>query len=110
MTFPSLRATVVTVFVLSSVHAYAANERESTAPPSLHVLRIQDDEVKVDGYLTEDAWKRAEVSTGFVQRQPSDGAPSTERTEVRVLFTSDAIYVGVHALDSDPEEIGRAHV
>ncbi len=59
----------------------------------------------VDGRLDEAAWQRAPLMTGFTQREPMDGQPATERTEVRVLFDSEALYVGVWAFDSQPENI-----
>ena len=39
--------------------------------------------------------------TDFIQREPQDGQPATERTEVRVIFDDEAVYVGVWAFDSD---------
>ena len=56
--------------------------------------------VAVDGNLDEPAWQEAEVSLGFVQRDPSEGEPSTERTEFRVLYTPTTLYVGVICYDS----------
>jgi hypothetical protein len=50
-------------------------------------------------------WLRSDVGTGFIQREPDDGKPATERTEVRVLYSGRVIYIGVRAFDSQPEEI-----
>ena len=63
------------------------------------------DAVRVDGRLTEDAWTRAPVLTDFHQREPEEGDPATERTEVRLAYDDDALYVGVMAYDSRPEEV-----
>ena len=59
----------------------------------------------VDGRLDEAAWQQAQVMTGFTQREPMDGQPASERTEVRVVFDAEALYVGVWAFDSQPENI-----
>ncbi len=59
----------------------------------------------VDGRLDEAAWQQAQVMTGFTQREPLDGQPASERTEVRVVFDAEALYVGVWAFDSQPENI-----
>ncbi len=59
----------------------------------------------IDGRLDEAAWQQAPVMTGFTQREPMDGEPASERTEVRVVFDADALYVGVWAFDSQPEDI-----
>ncbi len=66
--------------------------------------RIQDPPT-IDGDLSEAAWRSAGALSDFVQREPNDGAPATEKTEVRVLFDEDAIYVAVWAWDSNPEGI-----
>ena len=77
------------------------------APParSVRALSIRDGQVDLDGRLTEVVWQAAQVATGFTQRDPDDGAPATERTEVRVLYSGSAVYVGVRAFDSNPDQI-----
>ena len=57
--------------------------------------------VTVDGNLDEPAWQQAEVALGFIQRDPSEGEPSTEQTEFRILYTPDTLYIGVICYDSD---------
>lgn len=59
----------------------------------------------IDGRLDEAVWQDAAILGGFIQRAPSDGQPASEPTEVRVLFDDQSIYVGVWALDSDPDGI-----
>ena len=59
----------------------------------------------IDGRLDDAAWAQAAPMTGFIQREPDDGQPASERTEVRVLFDDAALYVGVWAFDSRPAEI-----
>lgn len=61
--------------------------------------------VRVDGRLSEPAWDRADVATGFRQRNPDEGEPATEGTEVRVAYGSDALYVAVRARDGRPEGV-----
>lgn len=56
--------------------------------------------IVVDGLLNEGDWLRATPATGFRQSEPVDGAPSTQRTEIRLLFDSDALYVGARMYDS----------
>ncbi|HEY6224361.1 MAG TPA: DUF5916 domain-containing protein [Gemmatimonadales bacterium] len=60
---------------------------------------------RVDGRLDEAVWLAAEPLTGFVQRQPREGAPSTERTEVRILTDGAALYIGAWLFDRDPAGI-----
>ncbi len=60
---------------------------------------------QVDGRLDDAAWATAPAFGDFLQREPSEGQPAAERTEVRVVFNDDAIYVGVRAFDSRPDAI-----
>jgi hypothetical protein len=59
----------------------------------------------VDGHLDESVWRTAPAIQGFVQRVPSDGAPASERTELRLLYDEEALYVGAWLYDSEPEAI-----
>lgn len=63
--------------------------------------------VSLDGFLTEQAWSGAEPVTDFTQREPREGQAPTERTEVRVIFDDDNLYIGVVCHDSEPQKIVR---
>ena len=55
--------------------------------------------------LGDPAWAQATPITGFWQEQPDEGQPASERTEVRVIFTDDTLYIGVVMYDRDPSGI-----
>jgi hypothetical protein len=59
----------------------------------------------IDGRLDEAEWQRATPATNFRQRQPHEGSPSTQRSEVRLLYDDDALYVGAWLYDSHPDSI-----
>ena len=59
----------------------------------------------IDGLLDEAMWRDAPPLTGFVQADPFEGQPGSERTEVRILYDDTAIYVGVICYDRDPSLI-----
>ena len=61
--------------------------------------------VTLDGDLDEPAWQAAPISLGFVQKDPLEGEPSSERTEFRVLYTATTLYIGVVCYDSNAEGI-----
>jgi hypothetical protein len=58
----------------------------------------------LDGRLDDPVWASAPVATDFTQNYPHGGSPATRRTEARVVFVGDAIYVGMRAFD-DPDSI-----
>ena len=55
--------------------------------------------------LGDPIWQQGTAITGFRQYQPDEGQPVSERTEVRVIFTRDTLFVGVVCYDSEPENI-----
>jgi hypothetical protein len=86
------------------------NAQGDQAPPDngdrrrMRAFRLNDDEsIMLDGRLDEPAWTRAEAAGDFVQIDPDNGQPATERTEVRILFHADALYIGITCYDSDPD-------
>jgi hypothetical protein len=60
---------------------------------------------QIDGRLDDAVWQEATPLTDFVQRDPSEGAPSTERTEVRILTDGEALYIGAWLFDRDAAAI-----
>ena len=60
----------------------------------------------LDGEVLNDpAWAEALPVTGFRQTRPDEGQPATERTEVRIVYTSDTLFFGVVCYDRDPSAI-----
>ena len=57
---------------------------------------------EIDGRLDDAVWRNAARITEFVQRQPLDGAPATEATDVFVAYDSANIYLAFHAKYDDP--------
>ncbi len=59
----------------------------------------------IDGNLNDESWSTAPVISNFTQVQPDEGSPPSEKTEVLLLYSSDYIYVGIRAFDSQPDNI-----
>jgi hypothetical protein len=59
----------------------------------------------IDGKLDDASWKDAAPFAGFVQRELQEGAPVTERTEVRILTDGEALYIGAWLYDREPLRI-----
>ena len=59
----------------------------------------------IDGILDEGVWKSAQPAADFMQRDPEEGKPASERSEIRVLYDSEALYFGCLFYDAEPEKI-----
>jgi hypothetical protein len=62
-------------------------------------------EIRLDGTLSEPAWRRAGVIPDLTQQDPRPGEPTPFRTEVRILVDDRNLYVGVRCFDPDPSAI-----
>ncbi len=61
--------------------------------------------VTVDGELAEPLWSHGEPFSALTQRDPVEGAPPSQRTEVRIAYDDDALYVGARLHDTAPDSV-----
>ena len=61
--------------------------------------------ITLDGSLDEAVWRTVDPASEFVQAEPHEGQPATERTEVRLLYDREALYVGVRCYDATPSAL-----
>ncbi len=61
--------------------------------------------IKIDGRLDDAVYREVAPLTGFIQQEPEEGQPVTERTEAWVLFDADNIYIACRCYDAHPEGI-----
>jgi hypothetical protein len=74
------------------------------ARKQVHAVKVDSAPV-LDGVLDDSVWQQAEPITDFRQIRPSDGGEPSEATEVYVIYTADALYIGARMGDSEPELI-----
>lgn len=72
--------------------------------PVVRAVRL-DTPVRVDGVLDESVWRGEHAVTGFLQRDPDQGSAPRQRTEVRLAYDADALYVGARMHDTAPDSI-----
>jgi hypothetical protein len=93
---------VLTAAALTAVAALGAQEPSAPGPagalPTSRAVRATGS-IRVDGRLDDAAWATAPVTGVFTQIDPDEGKPASERTEVRVVYDDDALYVGIRAFD-----------
>jgi len=74
--------------------------------PRVRAVRVERPPV-IDGRLDDDVWQTAPPHLGFLQNGPTEGAPATQPTEVRIAYDGDAIYIGARLYEKDPSKIRR---
>ncbi len=63
--------------------------------------------ISLDGRIDEAVWQVAPIATGFIQADPIEGNPVEHDTEVRILFSNEAMYVAARMWDDDPGSIAK---
>ncbi|MEJ2238726.1 MAG: DUF5916 domain-containing protein [Gemmatimonadales bacterium] len=77
----------------------------TTSSVSYEISAVPSTDIRLDGILDEPAWHSAPPATGFVQSEPDEGSPATERTEVWIAYDQENIYIGAHLYDSQPDAV-----
>ncbi len=121
---PVLRAAsgALAVVFACAVSAFAQGRPASTtgeAPPpvapavvshdgaghvSVRAVRVAQP-LRVDGKLDEAPYAETEAIGGFLQQEPNEGQPATERTEAWVFFDDTNLYVSARNWDTHPDRI-----
>jgi hypothetical protein len=60
---------------------------------------------RLDGTLDDPLWQLVQPITNFKQKEPHEGEPPSEKTEVRILYTRHAVYFGIQCYDTEPSKI-----
>lgn len=89
---------IILIFLLLQTSAFSQSAK------SLNALRVIS-APKIDGNLTDSCWAGAEIASDFIQNQLSPGAPSYQKTNVKVLYDDDAIYIGAMLYDTAPDSV-----
>lgn len=59
----------------------------------------------IDGLLDDDCWIGIPVAGDFIQYEPYNGKPASQKTEVKITYDNIALYVGVYLYDYHPDSI-----
>ena len=86
---------LATVALLNGPPAAARQPGRSGSDSPVAAARRTTGTIRVDGRLDETAWQSADPIGPLRQREPIENAEASEQTSVRVLYTDDALYIGV---------------
>jgi len=80
---------------------------QSPTAPTLTAgkLDAQAEGPVIDGRVNDAVWQSVTPYSTFTQQDPIEGAPASEKTEIRVIVGKGNVYIGIVAFDSDPSKI-----
>ena len=94
------------VCLASVFAAWPAFAAEAPAErPVMQAFTLQTAPTLDGNILNDPAWSGVVPATGFWQVQPNEGQPATQKTEVFIGYTEEALFIGVVAYDDNPENI-----
>lgn len=74
----------------------------------INTIRINES-ISVDGQLDEAVWRNASIARDFIMLEPENGVPESpdRRSEVKVIYDDNAVYIGAILYDKDPSKIEK---
>src|SRR5258706_3857051 len=99
-----MRLFLLTLFFTSLVFCGELPDSIQASAIMVHAVRLQE-QLKIDGVLSESVWQNQSTAPELTQREPTQGVPPSERTVVRIAYDDGAIYIGAHLYDSHPDSI-----
>ncbi len=78
--------------------------RDEGGKATLRAIRL-DEPLQIDGKLDDGVYGRVDAIEGFLQQEPVEGDPTSERTEVWIFYDQTNVYISARLTDSHPERM-----
>ena len=97
----------IITFLILIFSCCSYGQETTTIPKKKLQVNFATSSISIDGELNEDVWKNAEIAKDFIAFEPINGtqAPNELRSEVKVVYDNDAVYIGATLYDSEPLKI-----
>jgi hypothetical protein len=105
------RAAGILLLALGAVTLLPDDARAQEARELYRIGAVRVDEAPtLDGYVNDAVWQMADLIDGFVQQEPNEGDPASERTEVRIIYDAENLYIGLIAYDASPGAVSATEM
>jgi hypothetical protein len=78
--------------------------RGASGAATVRAVRLTEP-LRIDGVLDDAVYSAVSPITDFLQTEPEEGAPATEKTELWVLFDDENVYVSFRNWESEPSRM-----
>ncbi|MCJ7446845.1 MAG: carbohydrate binding family 9 domain-containing protein [Bacteroidales bacterium] len=97
--------TSVTIIFLIVSFAFGQNtEKQNPEKKRYQATKVQV-APEINGILDDEAWNEGTWIDDFIQNEPYNGKQASQRTEFKILFDEDNLYVAFKAFDTSPDSI-----
>ncbi len=100
-----MKSISVKLFSFLLCFSFITKTLAQTSMPNVIQAVNTEDNLSIDGFLSEPIWQEAKHIDHFTQRELHEGQPATERTEVAIVYDRNYLYIGVWCYDHNPTEI-----
>lgn len=101
-----LRTSLLSAFSAILCSTFQVEAQDTIPKPTLAATKITL-APKIDGKLDDAAWQNAPIATLDITFLPEFGKTPSQRTEVKVVYDNEAIYVAAMMYDPEPDKINR---
>ncbi len=95
---------LITIFIVFCFIRPVLGQIDTTGRKNIRAVYIEK-KPKIDGVLNEEVWKEAPLASDFTELSPNPGIRPSQRTTVKVLYTTEGIYVGAKMYDTAADSI-----
>ena len=99
---------LLVIVVLGTTHT-AAQTPVDLPPRTVQAVRVTEP-LRIDGRLDEEFYTLNQPASDFVQVEPEEGAPATEKTEVWIAFDNANIYISFRCWESQPDRVSATEM
>ena len=82
----------------------AVISRDASGRATVRAVRITTP-IRIDGALDEPLYSTVPAVSDFIQQEPREGEPASEKTELWVAFDDDNVYVSFRCWESEPDRV-----
>ena len=97
-----MKRTIISIlffFLIISISIGQTSEKKSYRATQVSAAPV------IDGIVDDEVWEQGEWIDDFTQFEPYNGQKTSQRTEFKIIFDDDNIYVAIKAFDTSPDSI-----
>lgn len=99
-----MRKQIYFLFLGLILFPYTSYSQDSNPKKNYQATEIENAPV-IDGDISDAAWNKGEWVDDFTQFEPYNAANASQKSEFKILFDKDNLYVAIKAYDTSPDSI-----
>ncbi len=92
----------VLLFFIVLIHSALGHDDPTIVPPSIFAVQT-DQDIQLDGILSEPFWQESEPATGFIDDRSKK--PAVQQTKVYLAYTQTHLYIGIVCIDDQIDRL-----